>query len=342
MSFIFVHDDENLAALADSWNALLKRSITDVPFLRHEYLRVWWSTLGGGEWPGGELWVGVSRNALGELDGLAPLFFTRTRDDRPGLMLLGSIEISDYLDLIAAPVDVPRLCEVVLEALTTSGPPGWEVIDLYNVPESSPTLPALRMAAGRRGWSVRQERYQPCPVARLPGSWDDYLERLEKKQRHELRRKIRRLESHSDPIRWHIVGPQDDVGASLDVFLRLMALDPHKARFLTPQMQTQFQRCARAAHEGGWLQLALMDYAGLPIAGYLNFDYGNRIWVYNSGLHPDYHWLSPGWVLIAYLVRWAIEHGREEFDFLRGAEDYKYRFGGVDRWVCRLTIARNA
>ncbi len=341
MSFTFLHDEASLAALAAPWNDLLRRSIADVPFLRHEYLSAWWSTRGGGEWAEGELWVGVSRDSSGQVDGLAPLFFTRTRDGRPGLMLLGSIEISDSLDLIAAPADVSRLCQTLLQALASGGPPGWEVIDLYNVPESSPTLTALRQAAEGRGWAVRQERYQPCPVVRLPASWEGYLDGLEKKQRHELRRKMRRLESHPDPIRWRIVGPQDDLEAAVEAFLGLMALEPNKARFLTPAMRTQFHRCARAAHENGWLQLALMDYAGVPIAGYLNFDYGNRIWVYNSGLDADYQWLSPGWVLTAYLIRWAIEHGREEFDFLRGGEDYKYRFGGVDRWVYRLTVERD-
>jgi len=342
MSLTFVHDDEALAALAAPWNELLGRSVMEAPFLRHEYLSTWWSTLGGGEWESGELWVGVSQGVPGRIDGIAPLFFTRTREGRPGLMLLGSIEISDYLDLIAAPADMPRLWEDLLDALAREGPPGWEVIDLYNVPESSPTPAAVRRAAERRGWEVRQERYQPCPVVRLPGSWESYLSGLEKKQRHELRRKMRRLETHPDPVRWRIVGPEEDLDAAMEVFLALMAQEPQKARFLTPTMRAQFRECARAARENGWLQLALMDVAGVPVAGYLNFDYGNRIWVYNSGLNPEYQWLSPGWVLIAHLIRWAIEHGREEFDFLRGGEDYKYRFGGVDRWVCRVTIVRSA
>ena len=49
--------------------------------------------------------------------------------------------------------------------------------------------------------------------------------------------------------------------------------------------------------------------------------------------------LSAGWVLLGYLLRWANENQRAEFDFLRGDEDYKYRFGALDRYlVCaRLT-----
>jgi len=43
---------------------------------------------------------------------------------------------------------------------------------------------------------------------------------------------------------------------------------------------------------------------------------------------------------MAHLIRWAIDHGRTEVDFLRGDEDYKYRLGGVDRHIVRLTIER--
>jgi CelD/BcsL family acetyltransferase involved in cellulose biosynthesis len=62
--------------------------------------------------------------------------------------------------------------------------------------------------------------------------------------------------------------------------------------------------------------------------------------VYNSGLNPAYLSLSPGWVLLSHLIQWAIENDRKEFDFLRGDEKYKYRFGGVDRYIARLTISR--
>jgi hypothetical protein len=41
--------------LETEWNALIERSITNVPFIRHEYLRTWWQTRGGGEWPQAEL-----------------------------------------------------------------------------------------------------------------------------------------------------------------------------------------------------------------------------------------------------------------------------------------------
>ena len=79
---------------------------------------------------------------------------------------------------------------------------------------------------------------------------------------------------------------------------------------------------------------------GQKAAGYLNFDYQDRIWVYNSGMDRQFMDISPGWVLLGHLLQWANENKRTEFDFMRGGEEYKYRFGGVDKLVVRAKIVR--
>ena len=125
-----------------------------------------------------------------------------------------------------------------------------------------------------------------------------------------------------------------------DAFLDLMAHDLDKAKFLTPEMRQQIHSIVRATYNAGWLQLAFIEVNGEKIAGYLNFDYLNHIWVYNSGLDFRYSELSPGWVLLAHLIEWAIENKRQSFDFMRGDEQYKYRFGAIDRRVMRLTLRK--
>jgi CelD/BcsL family acetyltransferase involved in cellulose biosynthesis len=335
----FARDETSMAGLADEWNRLLSKAVTDVPFLRHEYLATWWSTLGGGEWKDAQLCVGVARDPAGGLVGLAPLFRAQTLDGRPGLLLLGSIEISDYLDLIASEADIPQFTERLMEELSRDPASDWEVIDLYNVPEASPSLTALKTVAENHGWNVTQSRFRPCPVVDLSGDWDSYLAGIDKKQRHELRRKMRRAAENPQRVDWRII-EADDVEPSLDVFMRLMALDERKAAFLTPAMRMQIKRSALAAHDNGWLQLSVLDVGGQMVAGYLNFDYGGRLWVYNSFVDPQYSSLSPGWVLLGYVIQWAIEHGRRQLDFLRGGEQYKYQLGGRDRYVTRMTIER--
>jgi CelD/BcsL family acetyltransferase involved in cellulose biosynthesis len=45
-------------------------------------------------------------------------------------------------------------------------------------------------------------------------------------------------------------------------------------------------------------------------------------------------------VLLGHLLEWANENKRSEFDFMRGDEDYKYRFGGVDQFLVRAKVTR--
>lgn len=329
-----------LLALESEWNELLKNSASHVPFLRHEYLAAWWQTLGGGEWPSGELHTVVARGADGQLLGVAPLFFTQNCDGLPALMLLGSSEISDYLDILARPEDLPGFIEALLAYLDSPQAPAWQVLDFYNLLEDSPTLPELERAAATKGWRAVREPLQHCPYIPLPGDWETYLAAIDKKQRHEIRRKMRRAEESEVPTRWYIVEDETTLDAEIDAFLQLMAHDPEKQRFLTETMRLQMRASIHAAYRAGWLQLAFLTVGGKKAAAYLNFDYDNRIWVYNSGLDFAFRDLSPGWVLLGYLLQWANGQKRAAFDFMRGDEEYKYRFGALDRRVVRMVVTR--
>jgi CelD/BcsL family acetyltransferase involved in cellulose biosynthesis len=340
LAFKLIRTIDEFHNLSEEWNSLLSVSASHVPFLRHEYQTAWWRTLGGGEWAEGDLYIVTTRRMDGALSGIAPLFYTRNREGENAMMLIGSIEISDYLDVIARSEDLHIFLEALLDYLSTPQFPSWDVLDWYNILEDSQTLPALASAARRCGFSYTQERLQHCPFIPLPGDWEAYLAGIDKKQRHEIRRKMRRAESSDVPVRWYIVQDEASLDAQVEDFFRLMAQDEAKRAFLTETMRTQMHASAKAAFQAGWLQLAFLEVGGEKAAGYFNFDYDNRIWVYNSGIDARFGALSPGWVLLGRLLEWANDHQRTSFDFLRGSEDYKYRFGGIDRYIVRAQVRR--
>ncbi len=321
---------------AATWNALLAESISDVPFLRYEYLNQWWETRGGGEWEEPELLL-LSASENGRLIGIAPLFRAQY-DGAQCLMLVGSIEISDYLDLIVRAEDLTRFLSALLDFLASSQAGSWSALDWYNLPDASPTLAALKAESERRGWAHAQEVYHPTPTIALNGSYEAYLATIEKKQRHEIRRKLRRAEERG--ARWYLVDEGADIQREIEALFKLMEDDTGKSEFLRPAMRAQMSACVRSAHENGWLWLAFLEIEGVKAAASLNFDYRNRIWGYNSGVDHRFLELSPGWVLLAYTLQWAAEHGRAEFDFMRGDEEYKYRFGAFNRYVMRAKVNR--
>ena len=334
----FLHKDFSEFSEA-SWNALVEQSITDTPFSRHEYLSEWWKTLGGGEWGKADL-VLVSATENDQLIGIAPLFIAEY-DGQQALMLLGSIEISDYLDLIVREQDLSRFLAGLLDFLGSSEAGSWSAIDWYNLPDSSPTLAALKVESEKRGWTHHEEIYRPTPRIALNGSFEEYLSRIEKKQRHEIRRKMRRA-AETGRVRFHVIDSTADIESAINAFFDLMVQDPNKEQFLHPEMREQMTVTIRNAFERGYLWLSFLEVDGAKAAASLNFDYKNKLWGYNSGVGREHMELSPGWVLLAHVIQWCCENGRYEFDFMRGDEEYKYRFGGVNKYVIRAKVLKSS
>jgi len=339
MDFYFIKDTSEFAALAEEWNSLLSESITQVPFLSHEYLSAWWQTRGGGEWQNAELSIVAARRE-GALIGIAPLFLAADPQGKLCYFLLGSIEISDYLDVIVRAEDLEGFILGLLGFLASDGPADWRCLDWFNLPDHSPVLEILKDQASRLGWIWTQEPFRPVISVPLVGDFENYLAGIDKKQRHEIRRKMRRAMEYDLPVRWYILEDGSRLDADMEEFLTLMANAPDKATFLTPAMRTQMKTAARAAWQNGWLQLAFLEVDGEKVAGYLNFDYNGKIWVYNSGLGQHFLEISPGWVLLGHLLQWANEQSRSEFDFMRGPEDYKFKFGGVQHFVLHVRLER--
>jgi CelD/BcsL family acetyltransferase involved in cellulose biosynthesis len=323
--------------LAGEWKALLEKNSIQSPFLEFQYQKIWWETRGGGEWPDARLLL-VTAHQNGQLVGIAPLFSTSQPDGTTAILNIGSIEVSDFLDLLVLPEHYAEFVAGLLAFVSGLDFPAWTTFNLYNLLDSSPTLPVLHTAAVSAGWQVSVEKLEHSPYIELPGDWETYLAGIDKKQRHEIRRKMRRAEESETPVRWYLVTEAAALDAEIDAFLELMKNDGDKQAFLRPAMQDFMHRVIRHAFNEGYLQLAFLEVDGQKAAAYLSFDYQNRIWVYNSGLNRDFQSLSPGWVLLGYLLKWANEQSRKEFDFMRGDEEYKYRFGAVDRFVMRVEL----
>ena len=330
-------DAVGFAALRDEWNPLLHDSTSDIIFLTWEWQSTWWEHLGEGE-----LYLLATRTDRGRLIGIAPLYLTTSDDGLNELSIVGCRDVSDYLDLIAAHGQEEKVYDALLDWLESSEAPDWDVADLCNIPAASPTHSLLAEMAAARGYQVQTEVEDVCPIIFLPSTWDEYLSSLDRKQRHEIRRKLRKAE-RSGQVKWYVVDEERDLAAEMEAFIELHEKSSvEKDEFMDARMKGFFHAAAQVLRENGWLQLAFIEVNGEKAATMLNFDYRDSIMVYNSGYDPQkYAWLSPGIVLLAYCIQRAIELGRAKFDFMRGDEEYKLRFGGQPTEVYRLLIARN-
>ena len=288
--------------LKDQWDALLAESAANVPFLRFAYLEQWWQGRGGGEWPQeSELTI-----------------ITAEQD--------GKIR----------PADLPAFVDALLPFLRANDLPGK--LDLNNLFDDSPSLAVLGDWASVNGGALTVEPLQRCPTIHLPGDWEQYLAAIDKKQRHEIRRKMRRAAEMQPSAEWYLVEDPSSLDTEIDAFFALMAEDEEKKTFLTRAMQDTMRALLHEAQSAGLLKLAFLGVEGEKAAAYILFDYAGKLWVYNSGFSRKFMSYSPGWVLLGHLLQWANEGGYSEFDFMRGDEEYKYRFGAVDRHIVRAML----
>jgi CelD/BcsL family acetyltransferase involved in cellulose biosynthesis len=324
------------ASLREEWNALLAESPNNVPFLTYEFQHAWWAHLGGGEWQDAELHILLGREADGRLVGIAPLFRVQI-EGQWTLQFIGTHQIADYLDIIVRPEDHARFTAAVIEHLAAAD--DWDRVELHNLLDSSTTLDVAKATADAAGLKTSHEMLQPSPHLILPASLDAYIDGLGSKQAHELRRKMRRAQRNAEPISFEFVD-DGQFDAALEDFFQLMVKETNKAEFLHPAMRAQMEAIARGMFAAGWLQIIFLKAGNKRIAGYMNFDYDTSIWAYNAGFDPAYSALSPGWLIMVEMIDWCIKNGRRMFDFMRGGEEYKYRFGAVDRFVHKLVIER--
>ncbi len=322
--------------LRQEWDGLLERSVNPPFFMRYSYQRTWWQYLGNDD-----LVLIAVRNEAGQLVGLAPLYGSINAAGQRELSFVGCVDISDYLDLLVDRDYVEPVHQALLDCLASADGPVWDKLYLCSLSQQSITPTRLAEAARARGWQATVTQQEVCPVITLPESWDDYLAGLDKKQRHEIRRKIRKIEREAQ-TRWYVIDSEVGLTEAMDEFIDLHQKSTQdKEDFWSDNLIQFFKAVAIELAKAGWLKLYFIEVDGVKAAAMLCFDYNDEFLLYNSGYDPNlFAHLSPGNVLTAYTIEDAIRLGRRRYDFLRGDEVYKFRFGAKAEPVYDLSISR--
>jgi CelD/BcsL family acetyltransferase involved in cellulose biosynthesis len=318
-----------LASLDETrWNGLVDRSRLPSVFLTWQWQAEWSRAFTADR----SLQLLAATDADGALSGLLPLY-----EEAPGRQrIIGGVDISDYLDVIAVAGREEEVWHALLEHRAAE-PAEW---DLHGIRAASATATLVPALAPAYGLVAAVEREDRCPVLALPKSWDEYLARLSGKDRHELRRKMRRLERELPGATARSHGLAAGWDEAMTRFLTLHRLSKvGKARFMDERMERFFRSATAALAGAGWMRLWFLEFEGAPVAAFLCVEHAGSVGLYNSGFDPARAALAPGIVLLAHVIRDAIERGFPTFDFLRGEEPYKYGFGPSPEDVLNVRIA---
>jgi CelD/BcsL family acetyltransferase involved in cellulose biosynthesis len=319
--------EENLDNLKSYWKDREQKLDWPSVFVVPDWLKVWWQVFAS---DAGEF-VRVVRQD-DSIIGIAPLMVQGKTAS-----FIGNTDVCDYLDFIAVPGMEIDFLRTLLDDLKQQG---IKQLDLRHVRSDSTVMTGLLPLAGELGYSVDSTQEEISVEMDLPPTWDEYLATLSSKQRHEVRRKLRRL-SESGEISYRFISERGEVPDAMDAFFRMFVESRRdKAEFMTERMEIFFRRLAEVMAETGLLRLGVLELDDKPVAEIMCFDYNDCVYLYNSGYDPEYTGLSAGLLSKVMAVQDSIEKGRKKFDFLKGAEAYKYHLGGkeVPLYRCLITL----
>lgn len=318
-----------------AWPDLLKRDPDRHVFGTPEWNRVWWEEFSGDK----ELLV-LEMTRAGETVAIVPLY-RKVDGGRRILRFVGGIDLTDYIGPVCAPED-RRAVAGTLVAWLRSGEVEWDELDAHNLPVPLGFAEFLVERADTCDFRFALDQEETAAVLPLAPDWDAYLKGLDSKERHELKRKQRRLlRDHPDAV--FRTATDETLAADMKTFVDMhRGAEGHKGHFMRPEVATFFERMAGAFLPMGWLRLDFLEVGGRAVASTFGFELDGVFYLYNSAYEPEAARLSPGLMLVARLVEGCIERGFEKFDFLRGPERYKYQLGSQAVPLNNVRVIRSA
>jgi len=302
----------SIGDLAREWRELAARHDSSY-FQTPDWVLAWWETIGGRP----RTRVATWRSPAGALEALVVLSRDRERLHRrlPVAVRVDAnagsgAGAADHCGWLVTPERAHEVGAWLTEAtgggalLVRSADPDW----------ASVALPA----------GARVVEQTACPRMALPlgaGPSRSFV--------RQLRRFTRRLAN--DGVRFEWVGPgQVDEGVLAALF-ELHAGGRRASSFAAEQLAFHRRLVASAGAQRG--PAAVVARRGQEIVGVLyGFWWRETFAAYQSGWDRRYARDALGNVLVLHALERAADHGARTFDFLRGTEPYKYRFGARDRW----------
>jgi CelD/BcsL family acetyltransferase involved in cellulose biosynthesis len=317
MSELRIERPERVEALREVWGKLAERSRN--VFATWEWASTWWRHFGTGVEPR----VTICRNSDGAAAAILPLQLRRAGPVR--ILRFVGHGPSDELGPVCAPDEREAAARALRLVLDEGG------FDVF----LGDALPGTEPWAAFLGGRV-VERTE-SPLLRVESvSWDDFLASRSQNLRQQVKRFERRL-ARSHELRFRLSSDPEGVRADLETLFALHRKRWHGSPWFAGA--ENFHRdFAAVALERGWLRLWVLDVNRTPVAAWLGFRFAGVESYYQAGRDPTWERWSVGFVLLAHTIRQALADGMTEYRFLRGGEQYKYRFATADPGL--VTIAR--
>jgi CelD/BcsL family acetyltransferase involved in cellulose biosynthesis len=324
--------------IRDEWLALEKDGHIPTIFQTYDWMETWWKHLG---FRGRKL-VLVAYDG-NELIGIAPLYISKLSVKRVPLFnvvrLIGAGE-SDYQAFI---LKGGREEVTLKELLDFLGRFKWDIFWLSDVHPETATNRLIPKILETAGYYYTLQQHTPCPYIHLPKTFEEYKKTLSRNSRRNLTKFCNRVEM-LDGIKYCKVQKAEDLKEAMETFFHL-----HQSRWqklgqkgALAEKEVRIFHLEVASRLLRYLDLRQLKLKDRAIAATYSYDFNGNREVYLPGMNMEFEYYSLGYVMMGYSIKDAIACGLQEFDFMRGDEEYKFHFTHTIRHNMRYFFSKSS
>jgi len=262
-----------------------------------------------------------------KLLGIAP--FRKSRRSLKGRFTYNVIEPltngnTDYAGIILAGQEKQCLSKI-LEYLFSQG--DWDLFYLPDLPQPSLGLKLIKDLHE----SLPRFNIEPgwiCPYLPIPDSKEKLIANINPKFRKELKRRLRKLEKEHGKVELKPYYELGSIEETMEILFKL-----HKKRwgskgqhgsFANPKARNMALETAKFFAKKDWLRLYFLTVNDTPVAAELDLEYENKLHGHLCGFDPNYSKYGVGNLLMLKVLEECVNKGIYEYDFMQGAESYKF------------------
>ncbi len=303
--------------------------------LSMEWLVAWWNQFGTGH----QLHI-IAVVEGEQLLGALPCYQHVTRLGKQ-LRFLGSGSVcSDYMGPL-----IDSRCKDQIHAAISNYLCGFghiESLHFEGVAQSDGWLSHLEASAAAANFSMRRQEMVNSWSLELPSSWSEFLD---SQRGHGVFRKAKKCIARINSQELCIRQAQD--ASDCDVAMQHL-VQLHQARrqsvgdsgcFADPRFEMFLREAIPAMMAAGNAAFTVCENNQQVIGIQLLLIGSDTVYMYQSGVDPEFLSLEPGHAIVAGSLLFAISRGFRAYDFLRGDEPYKAFWGAKPQPLQRVILA---
>ncbi len=322
---------EEFEAVQNQWDDLLTGCPKQTVFLTSEWLTAWWK-----HWQTGkELWL-VTAWLEGKLVGAAPLMKTMVRKYGLKYRLLHSLGApnTDESDFFTRGNDLEilgALCDYLQSQRSQ-----WDALELNEFHSENPSAKFIESYFTERGCVIRARKnlHYHIPITE---SWDGYWKKLSKNLRHNIERRLRRVQENHQ-LNFQVIEGRDLAWADFEAIFAVNARGNYPEKYKSEQERGFHRELMERMRDQNWIRITVLRFDEQPVA----YDYGfivhGKFEDWRTGFDLTYADWATGTLMLYFELKYLFTEKYQDLDFLRGEYNYKDKWAPATREFVELRI----